>query len=80
MASKQRIQQDAEATQKRMDAANRLINGLAGEKRRWTAQSDAFADEIKRLTVRARVRVRVRGLGLGSGLGLGLKLGLRRGG
>ena len=50
MASKQRIQQDAEATQKRMDAANRLINGLAGEKRRWTAQSDAFADEIKRLT------------------------------
>ena len=50
MASKQRIQQDAEATQKRMDAANRLIGGLAGEKRRWTAQSDAFADEIKRLT------------------------------
>ena len=50
MAAKQRIQQDAEATQRRMDAANRLIGGLAGEKKRWTAQSEAFADEIKRLT------------------------------
>ena len=50
MAAKQRIQQDAESTQKRMDAANRLIGGLAGEKRRWTAQSDAFANEIRLLT------------------------------
>ena len=50
MATKQRIQLDAEATQKRMDAANRLIGGLAGEQRRWTAQSVAFSDETRRLT------------------------------
>ena len=33
-----------------MNAANRLIGGLAGEKARWTSQSEAFADEIRRLT------------------------------
>jgi len=49
LANKQRLQDDAEATQKRMDAANRLINGLAGERKRWGEQSQAFADEIKRL-------------------------------
>lgn len=50
MASKQRIQADADSTQNRMNAANRLINGLAGEKSRWTSQSEAFNDEIRRLT------------------------------
>eukprot|EP00966_Prymnesium_polylepis_P243643 5634368-Prymnesium_polylepis.1 len=33
-----------------MNAANKLIGGLAGEKARWTQQSEAFADEIRRLT------------------------------
>jgi len=50
MAAKQRIQADADATQNRMNAANKLIGGLAGEKARWTQQSEAFADEIRRLT------------------------------
>ena len=50
MAAKQRTQNDADATQRRMDAANKLIGGLAGEKSRWTAQSEAFADETHRLT------------------------------
>ena len=34
---------------KKMDAANRLIGGLAGERKRWGEQSEAFADEIRRL-------------------------------
>ena len=50
MAEKAKLQADADATQRRMDAANRLINGLSGEQTRWTAQSQAFADEIRRLT------------------------------
>ena len=50
MATKQRIQDDADATQKRMDSANKLINGLAGERDRWTNLSEYFADEIRRLT------------------------------
>eukprot|EP00327_Prymnesium_parvum_P015479 CAMPEP_0113272674 /NCGR_PEP_ID=MMETSP0008_2-20120614/23450_1 /TAXON_ID=97485 /ORGANISM="Prymnesium parvum" /LENGTH=4484 /DNA_ID=CAMNT_0000122153 /DNA_START=48 /DNA_END=13502 /DNA_ORIENTATION=+ /assembly_acc=CAM_ASM_000153 len=49
LANKQRLQDDADATQKRMDAANRLIGGLAGERKRWGEQSEAFADEIRRL-------------------------------
>ena len=50
MQAKHRIQIDAEATQKRMDAANRLISGLAGERNRWTDLGEAFADETRRLT------------------------------
>jgi len=49
LANKQRLQEDADATQKRMDAANRLIGGLSGERKRWGEQSEAFADEIRRL-------------------------------
>jgi len=49
MAEKQAIQADAEATQKRMDSANKLIGGLDGEYRRWKRDSEAFADEIRRL-------------------------------
>jgi dynein heavy chain len=49
MASKKAMQDDAEACQKKMDAANRLIGGLAGERKRWEEQSASFADEIKRL-------------------------------
>ena len=49
MAHKQALQDDAEACMKKMDAANRLIGGLSGERKRWGEQSEAFADEIKRL-------------------------------
>ena len=49
MADKQRLQDEADETKKRMDAANALISGLAGEKVRWTEQSAEFADEINRL-------------------------------
>jgi dynein heavy chain len=48
-AEKQRLQDDADLTKRRMDAANALINGLSGEKTRWTQQSKEFADEISRL-------------------------------
>merc|ERR1711871_1072059 len=49
MADKQALQDDADQTQKRADAANALLNGLAGEKARWTVQLGDFADTIKRL-------------------------------
>ncbi|KAG8468097.1 hypothetical protein KFE25_007149 [Diacronema lutheri] len=50
MATKQRIQDDADSTQRRMDSANKLINGLEGERKRWTSMSEEFADDIRRLT------------------------------
>jgi dynein heavy chain len=49
MAHKQALQDDADACMKKMDAANRLIGGLSGERTRWGKQSEEFADEIKRL-------------------------------
>merc|ERR1719440_1809585 len=49
MATKQALQDDADACTKKMDAANRLIGGLAGERKRWEEQSESFADEIRRL-------------------------------
>ena len=49
MAHKQALQDDADATTRKMDAANRLIGGLSGERKRWGEQSEAFADEIRRL-------------------------------
>ena len=49
MANKQALQDDADACMRKMDAANRLIGGLAGERKRWGEQSEAFADEIRRL-------------------------------
>ena len=49
MAKKQAIQADADATQKRMDSANKLIGALGGEYTRWKADSEAFADEIRRM-------------------------------
>ncbi|EFN50656.1 hypothetical protein CHLNCDRAFT_144018, partial [Chlorella variabilis] len=44
------LEEDAAATQARMDAANALISALGGEEVRWTAQSRAFDDQISRLT------------------------------
>jgi dynein heavy chain len=49
MADKQRLQDEASLTKRRMDSANALIHGLAGEKDRWTTQSKDFADKIARL-------------------------------
>merc|ERR1719446_799633 len=49
LAKKQELQDDADACTKKMDAANRLIGGLAGERKRWEEQSESFADEIRRL-------------------------------
>ena len=46
---KRLLQEDADACTKKMDAANRLIGGLAGERKRWEEQSSSFADEIRRL-------------------------------
>lgn len=42
-------QSEADACQAKMDAATDLINGLAGEKVRWTEQSTQFKSEIDRL-------------------------------
>lgn len=50
MAKKQAIQADADATQKRMDSANKLISALGGEYKRWKVDSEAFADELRRMT------------------------------
>ena len=37
---------DAEACKRKMDAASTLINGLSGERVRWTAQSKEFKAQI----------------------------------
>eukprot|EP00899_Mesostigma_viride_P009796 jgi/Mesvir1/18818/Mv04309-RA.2 len=50
MKEKQRLEDDAERTQRRMDAANALISALSGEEHRWTEQSREFAATIDRLT------------------------------
>lgn len=49
MVQKKALQDDAGATQRKMDAAEALISALAGEEVRWTAQSRAFDDTISRL-------------------------------
>lgn len=50
MAQKQALEEDAAATQKKMDSANALISALAGEEIRWTEQSKEFDTTIQRLT------------------------------
>lgn len=47
--SPQALEEDAAATQRRMDAANTLISALGGEEVRWTQQSKLFDDIISRL-------------------------------
>ena len=49
MREKQMLLDDAEACRKRMQAATALIDGLAGEKERWTQQSKEFQEQIGRL-------------------------------
>lgn len=50
MAHKQALEEDAAATQKKMDSANALIGALAGEEARWSAQSKQFDQTIQQLT------------------------------
>lgn len=44
----QTLLDDAEACRNKMSAASSLINGLSGEKVRWTAQSKEFKAQIGR--------------------------------
>lgn len=49
MALQQAVLDDAAKCQQKMDAATALINGLSGERVRWTEQSALFKSEIERL-------------------------------
>ena len=49
MGEKQALLDDAESCARRMTSATALIEGLGGEKIRWTAQSKMFAEQIRQL-------------------------------
>jgi len=49
MGKKRRIEEGAMALQKKMNQASALINGLAGERTRWTEDAANFSDQKKRL-------------------------------
>jgi len=49
MTEKQALEDDAASCMRRMSAATQLIEGLSGEKIRWTAASKSFQDQINRL-------------------------------
>ena len=48
MREKQMLIDDAEACRRKMANATALIEGLGGEKVRWTEQSKKFAEQIRR--------------------------------
>jgi dynein heavy chain len=48
MAKKQALQDDADTCVRKMKAASALIEGLSGEKTRWTEQSKEFKAQIQR--------------------------------
>merc|ERR1719450_1628558 len=49
MREKKKIEDNAAMLQRKMTQASQLINGLAGERKRWTEDSNNFADEKMRL-------------------------------
>lgn len=49
MTKKQALIDDAETCKRKMKAASALIEGLGGEKERWTQQSEQFRAQIERL-------------------------------
>ncbi|XP_052229952.1 dynein axonemal heavy chain 5-like isoform X5 [Dreissena polymorpha] len=49
MAEKQKLMDDAETCRRKMNAAAALIEGLGGEKIRWTEQSQEFKAQMGRL-------------------------------
>lgn len=49
MSKKRKIEEGAMALQKKMNQASDLINGLAGERQRWTEDAANFSDQKKRL-------------------------------
>ena len=49
MAEKRRIEDGAMALQRKMTMASQLINGLSGERVRWTEDSNNFSDMKVRL-------------------------------
>ena len=49
MAEKRRIEEGAVALQRKMHQAAQLIDGLAGERARWTEDAESFADMKRRL-------------------------------
>ena len=48
MREKQTLVEDAAQCKRKMEAATQLINGLSGEKERWTEQSEQFQDQRSR--------------------------------
>ncbi len=48
MSKKQGLEDDAQMCVKKMDAASTLIEGLSGEKVRWTEQTKEFKEQITR--------------------------------
>eukprot|EP00708_Paratrimastix_pyriformis_P001956 GAFH01000693.1.p1 GENE.GAFH01000693.1~~GAFH01000693.1.p1 ORF type:complete len:4356 (-),score=2006.36 GAFH01000693.1:5-11701(-) len=49
MMTKQKLQDEADRTRRRMESANALITGLGGEKIRWTQSVAGFNKEIENL-------------------------------
>ncbi|VDP97505.1 unnamed protein product [Trichobilharzia regenti] len=49
MAEKQKLLEDAEGCRRKMSNATALIEGLAGERVRWTEASQTFEEQINRL-------------------------------
>ena len=49
MAEKRALEEKAQKTRRKMDQANRLINGLQDERKRWTNDANNFADLKRRL-------------------------------
>ena len=48
MRDKQKLVDDADACRRKMANATALIDGLGGEKARWTEQSKKFDQQIQR--------------------------------